>query len=151
MIKPLTYQLSMQYTHKANKSKSCVVTDVATGTRSNKSAWYLVPNVKNVAEETTSPKCVTQRQPSRYTTTASKKNPLTIKICSFFIGTLDRAHQVKDWIVTILLNQQRTIFKIDTGAQCNVISKWKYYQVCKDPLQLSSANLIAFGWHKLRT
>ena len=68
-----------------------------------------------------------------------------------FIGTLDRAHQVKDWTVTILLNQQRTIFKIDTGAQCNVIPQQKYYQVCKDPLQPSSANLIAFSRHKLHT
>ena len=68
-----------------------------------------------------------------------------------FIGTLERAHQAKDWTVTILLNQQRTIFKIDTGAQCNVIPQWKYYQVCKDPLQPSSANLIAFGGQKLCT
>ena len=68
-----------------------------------------------------------------------------------FIGTLERARQAKDWTVTILLNQQRTIFKIDTGAQCNVIPQWKYFQVCKDPLQPSSANLIAFGRQKLCT
>ena len=54
-----------------------------------------------------------------------------------FIGTLERAHQVKDWTVTILLNQH--------------IPQWKYYQVCKDLLQPSSANLIAFGGQKLRT
>ena len=68
-----------------------------------------------------------------------------------FIGTLERAHQAKDWTVTILLNQQRTIFKIDTGTQCNVIPQWKYYQMCKDPLQPSSGNLIAFGRQKLHT
>ena len=53
--------------------------------------------------------------------------------------------------VTILLNQQRTIFMIDTGTQCNVIPYWKYYQMCKDPLQPSSSNLIAFGRQKLHT
>ena len=69
----------------------------------------------------------------------------------FFIGTLGRSHEVKDWSVTILLNQQRTTFKIDTGAQCNVIPQWLYYQVCKDQLQPSSSSLVAFGGHKLHT
>ena len=68
-----------------------------------------------------------------------------------FIGTLGQTHKVKDWSVTILMNHQRTTFKIDTGAQCNVIPQWLYHQVCKDPLQPSSASLVAFGGHKLRT
>ena len=68
-----------------------------------------------------------------------------------FIGTLGRTHKIKDWLVTILIHQQQTTFKIDTGAQCNVIPLWKYYQMCKDPLQPSSASLVAFGGHKLRT
>ena len=41
-----------------------------------------------------------------------------------FIGTLGQTHKVKDWSVTILMNHQRTTFKIDTGAQCNVIPQW---------------------------
>ena len=49
------------------------------------------------------------------------------------------------------MHQQQTTFKIDTGAQCNVIPLWKYYQVCKDPLQPSSASLVAFGGHGLCT
>ena len=68
-----------------------------------------------------------------------------------FIGTLRQTHKIKDWLVTILIHQQQTTFKIDTGAQCNVIPLWKYYQMCKDPLQPSSASLVAFGGHKLRT
>ena len=82
MIKPLTYQLSTQYVHRTNKFKSCIVTNVATGTRSNKSAWDLVLNAENVAKEITSPKCVAQRQPSCYTITAFKKKALTMTICS---------------------------------------------------------------------
>ena len=43
--------------------------------------------------------------------------------------------KISKWKVTIILNKQKAIFKIDTGAQCNVIPKWKYQQVCQDPLQ----------------
>ena len=43
------------------------------------------------------------------------------------------------------------MFKIDTGAQCNVIPQWLYYQLSKDPLQPSSASLVAFGGHKVHT
>ena len=32
-----------------------------------------------------------------------------------------------------------------------MIPQWQYYQVCKDPLQPSSASLVAFGGHKLCT
>ena len=46
---------------------------------------------------------------------------------------------------------QKAVFKIDTDAQCNIIPKWKYQQVCKEPLQISTGNLVAFGGHKLNT
>ena len=70
---------------------------------------------------------------------------------SLFIGVIQKSQQYNAWKVTIALNNQRTVFKIDTGAQCNVISKCKYHQVCKEPLQKSTANLVAFGGHKLNT
>lgn len=47
--------------------------------------------------------------------------------------------------------QQKAIFKIDMGAQCDVIPKWKYQQLCQDPLQTSTANLVTLGGHKLYT
>ena len=50
-----------------------------------------------------------------------------------------------DWKVSILVNHQRTSFKIDTGAQCNVISKSRYHQLSSMPLQQSGARLVAFG------
>ena len=43
-----------------------------------------------------------------------------------FIGALRESHDVKDWSVTIPMNRQRIMFKIDTGAQCNVIPQWRY-------------------------
>ena len=70
---------------------------------------------------------------------------------SLFIGGIQRTTKFKDWKVTIALNNQKTAFKIDTGAQCNVIPKCKYHQVSKMPLQKSMANLVAFGGHKLNT
>jgi len=56
-----------------------------------------------------------------------------------------------DWKVTILVNDQKTCFKIDTGAQCNVISKQKYLQLILSsmPLQKSHARLVAFGGQQL--
>ena len=61
------------------------------------------------------------------------------KICSQANSSL------KDWKTTILLNKQKTTFKIDTGAQCNVISKRQYNQICNKPLLPSHARLVAFG------
>ena len=58
-----------------------------------------------------------------------------------FIGVIQKPHKHKEWKVKLLLNKQQTTFKIDTGAQCNVIPKWKYRQLCKEPLQKSDANL----------
>jgi len=68
-----------------------------------------------------------------------------------FIGGIQRNQNAKAWQITLTLNNQRLKFKIDTGAQCNVIAKHKYSQLSKVPLQKSTANLMAFGGHKLAT
>ena len=68
-----------------------------------------------------------------------------------FIGALQKNSNTKEWQMTITINNQRTKFKIDKGAQCNVISKHTYFTVCKAPLQKSMAKLTAFGGHKLHT
>ena len=68
-----------------------------------------------------------------------------------FIGALQKGQSDKEWQVTISINGQKTKFKIDTGAQCNVISKQKYLAVSQTPLQKSKAKLTAFGGHKLHT
>ena len=68
-----------------------------------------------------------------------------------FIGMIQNTPKPTDWKVTILLNKQRTVFKMDTGAQCNVISKQKYNQVSKAPLHQSNARLVTFGGHQLKT
>ena len=64
-----------------------------------------------------------------------------------FIGMIRCATTTApEWKVSILVNQQRTSFKIDTGAQCNVISKSRLSSV---PLQKSHARLVAFGGEHL--
>ena len=54
-----------------------------------------------------------------------------------------------DWKVTLLVNDQKTRFKIDTGAQCNVISRHMYHRLGSLPLQKSHARLVAFGGQQL--
>ena len=68
-----------------------------------------------------------------------------------FIGAIQRNQNAKEWQITLTLSNQRLKFKIDTGAQCNVIAKHKYSQLSKVPPQKSTANLMAFGGHKLAT
>ena len=54
-----------------------------------------------------------------------------------------------DWKVTLLINHQKMCFKIDTGAQCNVVSMRKYHQLSSRPLQKSHARLVGFGGQRL--
>lgn len=68
----------------------------------------------------------------------------------FFIGMVQWATtKSPDWKVTIIVNHQKTCFKIDTGAQCNAISRQKYHQLSSKPLQKSHVRLVAFGGQRL--
>ena len=46
-------------------------------------------------------------------------------------------------------NSQHVTFKIDTGAQCNVMSSETHNYVSQQPLTKSNAKLVAFGGHRL--
>ena len=61
--------------------------------------------------------CRTRATQSLYNYSIKKEAPDD----DLFIGTLRQIKKVKDWSFTILMHQQQTTFKIDTGAQCNVI------------------------------
>ena len=68
----------------------------------------------------------------------------------FFIDMVKcSTNNSSDWKVTILVNGQKTSFKIDTGAQCNVISIQTCRQLGSLPLQRSHARLVAFGGQRL--
>ena len=68
-----------------------------------------------------------------------------------FIGTIQKNQNPREWQITLPMNNHRITFKIDTGAQCNVITKQKYLQASKTPLQKSTTKLVAFGGHRLVT
>ena len=68
-----------------------------------------------------------------------------------FIGTIQKSQNPREWQITLPMNNHRITFKIDTGAQCNVITKQKYLQASKTPLQKSTTKLAAFGGHRLVT
>ena len=55
----------------------------------------------------------------------------------------------KNWNVTVTINKQPVQFKIDTGAQCNVISSQTYHQLSQTPPQTSKARLVAFGGNRM--
>jgi len=57
--------------------------------------------------------------------------------------------KASDWKVGIVINDQTVIFKMDTGAQCNVISKQTYDYLCAKPLHSSSTKLVSFGGQHL--
>ena len=54
-----------------------------------------------------------------------------------------------DWQTTVKVNEHNITFKIDTGAQCNVLSKETYDRICQQPLRKSHAKLVAFGGHRM--
>ena len=60
-----------------------------------------------------------------------------------------KAKQDEEWRATLILNDKNVSFKLDTGAECNVVSKEVYNSVSKQPPQRTRTKLIAFGGHKL--
>ena len=65
------------------------------------------------------------------------------------IDTITDETLKQDWKTTVKLNDQDVTFKIDTGTQCNVLSKETYNLVCQQPLKKSQAKLVAFGGHRI--
>ena len=57
-----------------------------------------------------------------------------------FIGTIDTdaKEKVKEWKVDLKINSRKATFKIDMGAQCNVMLLSLYKQVTKEKVQRST-------------
>ena len=63
-----------------------------------------------------------------------------------------KAHPAKTGMLPSLLTLKvRMSFKIDTGAQCNVMLSKTYNNVSQQPLRKSSTKLVAFGGHRLKS
>ena len=57
-----------------------------------------------------------------------------------FIRTIDTdaKEKVKEWKADLKINKRKATFKIDTGAQCNVMPLSLYKQVTKEKVQRST-------------
>ena len=70
-----------------------------------------------------------------------------MKIPQIFMSI--RAKQNDEWRATLILNDKSVSFKLDTGAECNVISKEVYDSISKQPPHRTGTKLVAFGGHQL--
>ena len=61
----------------------------------------------------------------------------------------DKPKRDEEWRATLSLNDQHVSFKLDTGAECNIISKEVYNSISNRPPQKTRTKLVAFGGHKL--
>ena len=77
-----------------------------------------------------------------------KKQVNTLDDCDsdsevMFIGAVNAGD--KDWVETVNFGTVQEVFKLDTGAQCNVLPKAAYDKITTNPLQPSSARLESYS------
>ena len=62
------------------------------------------------------------------------------------VAAITSKAQAKSWNAALKIHSRDIKFKIDTGAQCNVMS---FMQASKQPLSRSKARLVAFGGQRI--
>ena len=67
------------------------------------------------------------------------------------IAAIENEAHRKDWSATLTINEHSVAFKIDTGAQCNVILYSTYSRISRQLLMKSRNKLVAFGGQRLNT
>ena len=67
----------------------------------------------------------------------------------FIVDAIHRDKSKQDWHVKLAINRHTLLFKIDTGAQCNVLSKAMFNAVSKAPLTKSNAKLVVLRGHRI--
>ena len=77
-----------------------------------------------------------------------KKQVNTLDDCDsdsevMFIGAVNAGD--KDWVETVNFGTVQEVFKLDTGAQCNVLPKAAYDIITTNPLKPSSARLESYS------
>ena len=65
------------------------------------------------------------------------------------VAAITSKAQAKSWNATLKIHSRDIKFKIDTGAQCNVMSRDTFMQASKQPLSRSKARLVAFGGQRI--
>lgn len=71
---------------------------------------------------------------------------------SLFIGQVQHAPKegIEEWTETLYINGKGVEFKLDTGAQCNIIPKSIYDRISSKPLGKSKAHLKTYTKESLR-
>lgn len=64
------------------------------------------------------------------------------------VATIETKNE-KDWNIKVTINDQLITFKIDTGAQCDVMSSETYRTIGLQPFTKSKARFVAFGGYHL--
>ncbi|CAB4033737.1 retrotransposon-like family member retr-1 [Paramuricea clavata] len=82
---------------------------------------------------------------------ASTRNSDSESNDSFFIGAIHAQDENKEWTTSLKVNNTNVMFKIDTEAECIVISRKTYEELSKTTLEKSRTKLGAFGGQKLKT
>ena len=122
---------------------------VVPDTPDSKRVQRWAPNASNAGEETTLQGSVEQNK-LRPKVHSVEENISDDDESDMYVATIENSTETKDWKATIKVNDRHTTFKLDTGAQCNVISKKTYDQISKRPLLKSKTKLVTFSGHKLK-
>ena len=92
--------------------------------------------------------CKTRRNPQVHAIepgTGDSEN----EFCINYVETKGKSED--DWNVSVYCEGKQVNMKIDTGAQCNVMSMQTYQSISKKPAQKSKTRLITYSGHKLTT
>ena len=100
----------------------------------------LQPNVSHQAE-----------QQKTHTATSDSQHRWRKDTTNLYVYALNKtkSKQDEEWRTTLIINNKSMLFKLDTGAECNVISKKVYDSVSKNPPRKTKTKLVAFEGHRL--
>ncbi|KAL9986304.1 hypothetical protein ACROYT_G000436, partial [Oculina patagonica] len=67
-----------------------------------------------------------------------------------FIGVLGtKPLTQKDWMQSVVINKLQVNMKLDTGAQCNVLSYALYCKLTREKMKKSKTRLVSYTGHKM--
>ena len=99
--------------------------------------------------------CRSETRPQKQSVHHIKEETSSDEESTFFVGTVENESRPKtrdeDWSIDTTINGTNVLFKLDTGAQCNVLPIELYKQITAEKLQRSRNRLTSYSGHQLRT
>ena len=131
-----------------NESRLVSIADIHT---LHDSVRRMARSVRNVWAETTSQSCVgfrgSRKPGGKSVHTVDSNDTSELFIGTVFVGGIDR----NEWHTMLKVNERDITFKLDTGADANVLPLDVYQQVLSDvPMTRTDTILTAFGNSKIR-